>query len=362
MADHMDYEEPEHRPYSPPPGPSTLVLDEQPGRRSSLQQEVQHLAEETERVTRLADATPPPTALGRRDRTNHPDAMEETTPTRRERSGTRGVGRPAAERRGTMFQWLVPLPHDQDDPPPRVCFKCWLRGHRSADCPCPGPHHHCVNCGHRGVLVNHCPRCSTAYQLWPGCREARARSTPRTAAEATTSSSRDAPSCNEQDARRRTPEVVDSIPPARVEERIPTPTVTRTPTPAQSPHRSPTPEATSPTEPAGAVSLPRPFPTMSEPGESTPPSSVDQRRGVDETPTPAPRTRAPSSARVPTAPSATSTRPTLRIPEMALRMAAMTSADHQRFQRLVEVAVTMPDDIQERMFTVFFEGLGRQGQ
>ncbi|KAJ8677598.1 hypothetical protein QAD02_013385 [Eretmocerus hayati] len=87
------------------------------------------------------------------------------------------------------------------------------------------------------------------------CRAKRAgaRSTPRRAAETTTSSSRPLPTNVEEYARRRTPEEVDPAPPARLEEGTHTPTVTRTQTPAQSPIRSQTPEATTPTEQTGAA-------------------------------------------------------------------------------------------------------------
>lgn len=61
---------------------------------------------------------------------------------------------------GVLFGGLRIIPtHPCLDPPPRACFSCWQRGHKSRNCPRPTSVPLCRNCGRRGVEVTECPRC-----------------------------------------------------------------------------------------------------------------------------------------------------------------------------------------------------------
>ncbi|KAJ8666555.1 hypothetical protein QAD02_008217 [Eretmocerus hayati] len=143
LEDHVDYQAPAERDYSPPPGPATLAralsVPADP-----LQEEIHRLAEEAARVARLEDQSPTATATSPTPERQNPAPERDVTPT----------SRPGPVRRGTRFQWLEPLPLDEDDPPPQTCFPCWKRGHRSAFCPAPKPWFHCFNCGRRRVAAH----------------------------------------------------------------------------------------------------------------------------------------------------------------------------------------------------------------
>ncbi|KAJ8677489.1 hypothetical protein QAD02_013276 [Eretmocerus hayati] len=157
LEDHVDYQVPAERDYSPPPGPANLA-QALPGPADPLQAEIHRLAEEAARDARLEDQSPPATA-------RPPTPEQQSTEPRRVVTPTT---RPGPTRRGTRFQWLKALPLDEDDPPPHTCFRCWKSGHTSARCPAPKPWFHCFNCGRRRVEAHNCPRCATAYTLWEG--------------------------------------------------------------------------------------------------------------------------------------------------------------------------------------------------
>ncbi|OXU23956.1 hypothetical protein TSAR_005007 [Trichomalopsis sarcophagae] len=69
--------------------------------------------------------------------------------------------------RGTMFGGLEPIPTDPTrDPPPRVCYNCWQKGHSRRDCPRPAVARYCNNCGRRGEDLRTCPRCKLAHDRY----------------------------------------------------------------------------------------------------------------------------------------------------------------------------------------------------
>lgn len=52
------------------------------------------------------------------------------------------------------------------DPPPRVCFNCWRKGHTGSSCLKAPTQEFFRNCGRRGVDLYSRPRCSEAHARW----------------------------------------------------------------------------------------------------------------------------------------------------------------------------------------------------
>ncbi|KAJ8684823.1 hypothetical protein QAD02_020616 [Eretmocerus hayati] len=347
LEDHVDYQAPVERDYSPPPGPATLA-QALPGPADPLQAEIHRLAEEAARVARLEDQSPPATA-------RPPTPEQQSTEPRRIVTPT---ARPGPTRRGTRFQWLEALPLDEDDPPPHTCFRCWKSGHISARCPAPKPWFHCFNCGRRRVAAHNCPRCATAYAMWEGRPAHEARFGPSATVTRPPQEPERQPAPMEIERVREQPNQSAAVsqPPS-----TPPPSATTRRQDEREPTRPPT--TPPPARDSGAertTTLPRPFPVLPEERHIEAPAIV--------APVPAPRTRITTVSATPppniaaaAVNSSASASITMPIPGLARLMAAMTPADHEEFRLLVTVAVTMPQSVQEQMYAAFFDRI-RQAQ
>ncbi|KAJ8677092.1 hypothetical protein QAD02_012879 [Eretmocerus hayati] len=347
LEDHVDYQAPVERDYSPPPGPATLA-QALPGPADPLQAEIHHLAEEAARVARLEDQSPPATA-------RPPTPEQQSTEPRRMVTPT---ARPGPTRRGTRFQWLEALPLDEDDPPPHTCFRCWKSGHVSARCLAPKLWFHCFNCGRRRVAAHNCPRCATAYALWEGRPAHEARFGPSATVTRPPQQPERQPAPMEIERVREQPNQSAAVsqPPS-----TPPPSATTRRQDEREPTRPPT--TPPPVQDSGAertTTLPRPFPVLPEQRHIEAPATV--------APVPAPRTRFTTASATPppniAAAAVNSSAPAsiiMPIPGLARLMAAMTPADHEEFRLLVAVAVTMPQSVQEQMYAAFFDRI-RQAQ